>query len=165
MAFEPTLDAIPAVSGLNGQPRKRPGKLHADTRSAFEYGRTMKRYLVHASGVCTRTFVCSRARASVSCASVVSRHRNSGYRRRADRSLDRCERFFRGVVLQQELEAEGSLHRLTDETAQVLVEQHGSLSWIGVTPCRSAKWLRRASQALSCPGRGHTGCEGCFHYL
>ncbi len=30
MAFEPTLDAIPAVPGLNGQPRKRPGKLHAD---------------------------------------------------------------------------------------------------------------------------------------
>ncbi|NUY06094.1 IS5 family transposase [Paraburkholderia youngii] len=30
MAFESTLDAIPAVAGLNGRPRKRPGKLHAD---------------------------------------------------------------------------------------------------------------------------------------
>ncbi|WP_407973045.1 IS5 family transposase [Burkholderia pyrrocinia] len=29
IAFESTLDAIPAVRGLNGQPRKRPGKLHA----------------------------------------------------------------------------------------------------------------------------------------
>jgi len=30
MAFEPTLDAIPAVPGLSDQPDKRPGKLHAD---------------------------------------------------------------------------------------------------------------------------------------
>jgi IS5 family transposase len=30
MAFERTVDAIPAVPGLDGQPRKRPDKLHAD---------------------------------------------------------------------------------------------------------------------------------------
>ncbi|KVG30118.1 transposase [Burkholderia ubonensis] len=30
MAFEPTLDAIPPVLGLEGRPRKRPDKLHAD---------------------------------------------------------------------------------------------------------------------------------------
>lgn len=30
MAFEQTLDAIPAVAGLDGRPRKRPDKLHAD---------------------------------------------------------------------------------------------------------------------------------------
>lgn len=35
MAFEPTLDAIPAVPGLSGQPRKRPGKLHADKGQDF----------------------------------------------------------------------------------------------------------------------------------
>jgi transposase len=28
MAFERTLDTLPAVPGLNGSPRKRPGKLH-----------------------------------------------------------------------------------------------------------------------------------------
>lgn len=42
MAFEPTLDAIPAVSGLNGQPRKRPGKLHAD--KGYDFARC-RRYL------------------------------------------------------------------------------------------------------------------------
>lgn len=30
VAFEQTIDAIPPVPGLPGQPRKRPGKLHAD---------------------------------------------------------------------------------------------------------------------------------------
>lgn len=30
IAFEDTLDAIPAVPGLDGRPRKRPDKLHAD---------------------------------------------------------------------------------------------------------------------------------------
>ncbi|KWH30891.1 transposase [Burkholderia cepacia] len=30
MAFEPTLDAILAVPGLNWHPRKRPSKLHVD---------------------------------------------------------------------------------------------------------------------------------------
>ena len=30
MAFETTLDAIPAVPGLDGRSRKRPDKLHAD---------------------------------------------------------------------------------------------------------------------------------------
>jgi IS5 family transposase len=30
MAFETTLDAIPAVPGLDGRPRMRPDKLHAD---------------------------------------------------------------------------------------------------------------------------------------
>lgn len=30
MAFEQTLGAIPAVAGLDGRPRKRPDKLHAD---------------------------------------------------------------------------------------------------------------------------------------
>lgn len=42
MAFEVTLDAIPAVSGLNGQPRKRPGKLHAD--KGYDFVRC-RRYL------------------------------------------------------------------------------------------------------------------------
>jgi IS5 family transposase len=32
IAFESTLDAVPAVPGLDGRPRKRPGKLHADKR-------------------------------------------------------------------------------------------------------------------------------------
>ena len=42
MAFEPTLDAIPAVSGPNSQPRKRPGKLHAD--KGYDFARC-RRYL------------------------------------------------------------------------------------------------------------------------
>ncbi|MBB3261739.1 transposase [Paraburkholderia bannensis] len=42
MAFEPTLDAIPAVPGLNGQPRKRPDKLHAD--KGYDFARC-RRYL------------------------------------------------------------------------------------------------------------------------
>ncbi|MGS1041652.1 IS5 family transposase [Burkholderia glumae] len=37
MAFESTLDAIPAVRGLNGPPRKRPSKLHAD--KGYDFGR------------------------------------------------------------------------------------------------------------------------------
>ncbi len=42
MAFEATLDAIPAVPGLNGQPRKRPTKLHAD--KGYDFARC-RRYL------------------------------------------------------------------------------------------------------------------------
>ncbi|WP_075123018.1 IS5 family transposase [Burkholderia paludis] len=42
MAFEPTLDSIPAVPGLNGQPRKRPSKLHAD--KGYDFARC-RRYL------------------------------------------------------------------------------------------------------------------------
>ncbi|NVE26155.1 IS5 family transposase [Burkholderia glumae] len=42
MAFESTLDAIPAVPGLNGPPRKRPSKLHAD--KGYDFGRC-RRYL------------------------------------------------------------------------------------------------------------------------
>nr|WP_254603654.1 IS5 family transposase [Burkholderia lata] len=42
MAFEPTLNAIPAVPGLSGQPRKRPGKLHAD--KGYDFTRC-RRYL------------------------------------------------------------------------------------------------------------------------
>jgi IS5 family transposase len=30
MAFEPLLDALPAVAGRPGRPRRRPAKLHAD---------------------------------------------------------------------------------------------------------------------------------------
>jgi hypothetical protein len=37
MAFEPTLDAIPAVSGLNGQPCKCSGKLRAE--KGYEFAR------------------------------------------------------------------------------------------------------------------------------
>ncbi|ALK32477.1 transposase [Burkholderia plantarii] len=37
MAFESTLDAIPAVPGLNGPPRKRPSKLHVD--KGYDFGR------------------------------------------------------------------------------------------------------------------------------
>jgi transposase len=42
MAFVPTLEAIPAVSGLNGQPSKRPDKLHAD--KGYDFARC-RRYL------------------------------------------------------------------------------------------------------------------------
>jgi IS5 family transposase len=42
MAFERTLDAIPAVPGLDGRPKKRPGKLHAD--KGYDYARC-RRYL------------------------------------------------------------------------------------------------------------------------
>lgn len=42
MAFKPTLNAIPAVPGLNGQPRKRPDKLHAD--KGYDFARC-RRYL------------------------------------------------------------------------------------------------------------------------
>lgn len=42
MAFEPTLDAIPAISGLNGQPRERSGKLHAG--KGYDFARC-RRYL------------------------------------------------------------------------------------------------------------------------
>lgn len=44
MAFESTLDAIPAVSALNGQPRKRPGKLHAD--EGYDFARCRHRWVV-----------------------------------------------------------------------------------------------------------------------
>lgn len=37
IAFESTLDAIPAVPGLDRRPRKRPGKLHAD--KGYDYAR------------------------------------------------------------------------------------------------------------------------------
>ena len=37
MLFEPCVDAIPAITGLSGQPRKRPGKLHAD--KGYDYRR------------------------------------------------------------------------------------------------------------------------------
>ena len=30
MMFEPCVDAMPAVKGLQGRPRRRPYKLHAD---------------------------------------------------------------------------------------------------------------------------------------
>lgn len=42
MAFESTLDAIPAVPGLDGRPRKRPSKLHAD--KGYDYA-WCRRYL------------------------------------------------------------------------------------------------------------------------
>jgi IS5 family transposase len=42
MAFESTLDAIPAIPGLDGRPRKPPGKLHAD--KGYDYARC-RRYL------------------------------------------------------------------------------------------------------------------------
>jgi IS5 family transposase len=42
IAFERTVDAIPSVSGLNGQPRKRPSKLHAD--KGYDFARC-RRYL------------------------------------------------------------------------------------------------------------------------
>lgn len=42
IAFESTLDAIPAVPGLDRRPRKRPGKLHAD--KGYDYARC-RRYL------------------------------------------------------------------------------------------------------------------------
>jgi IS5 family transposase len=35
MAFERTLDTLPAVPGLNGSPRKRPGKLH--THKGYDF--------------------------------------------------------------------------------------------------------------------------------
>ena len=42
MAFEATLDALVAVPGLRGRPRKRPDKLHADKGYDFE---RCRRYL------------------------------------------------------------------------------------------------------------------------
>ncbi len=42
MALEPTLDALPAVHGLNGRPSKRSDKLHADRGNN---GGRFKRYL------------------------------------------------------------------------------------------------------------------------
>ncbi|QKM51563.1 hypothetical protein B7760_05640 [Burkholderia glumae] len=42
IGFESTLDAIPAVLGLDGQPRKRPSKLHAD--KGYDFVRC-RRYL------------------------------------------------------------------------------------------------------------------------
>ena len=35
--FEPCVDALPAVAGLQGRPRKRPAKLHAD--KGYDYKR------------------------------------------------------------------------------------------------------------------------------
>ena len=37
MLFEKCLDALPAVKGLSGRPRRRPGKLHAD--KGYDYRR------------------------------------------------------------------------------------------------------------------------------
>jgi IS5 family transposase len=42
LTFERTLDTLPAVPGLNGSPRKRPRKLHAD--KGYDFARC-RRYL------------------------------------------------------------------------------------------------------------------------
>jgi IS5 family transposase len=66
MAFESTLDAIPAVAGLNGQPRKRPGKLHAD--KGYDFARC-RRYLR------TRGIKARIARRGVESKEKLGRHR------------------------------------------------------------------------------------------
>lgn len=66
MAFEPTLDAIPAVSGLNGAPRKRPDKLHAD--KGYDFARC--RYYLKQRGITARI-----ARRGVESRERLGRHR------------------------------------------------------------------------------------------
>jgi IS5 family transposase len=66
MAIEATLDAIPAVARLKGQPRKRPGKLHADNDCDFA---RCRRYLSR-HGIKARI-----ARRSVKSKEELGRHR------------------------------------------------------------------------------------------
>jgi hypothetical protein len=66
MAFESTLDAIPAVAGLNGQPRKRPGKLHAD--KGYDFARC--RHYLRKRGIKARI-----ARRGVESKEKLGRHR------------------------------------------------------------------------------------------
>ncbi len=63
MAFEPTLDAIPAVWGLNGQPR---GKLHAN--KGFDFA-CCRRYLRQ------RDIKARIARRGVDSSELLGRHR------------------------------------------------------------------------------------------
>jgi IS5 family transposase len=66
MAFEPTLDAIPVVSGLNGPPRKRPDKLHAD--KGYDFARC--RHYLKQRGITARI-----ARRGVESCERLGRHR------------------------------------------------------------------------------------------
>jgi IS5 family transposase len=66
MAFKRTLDAIPAVPGLDGRSRKRPGKLHAD--KGYDYARC-RRYL-RKRGITGRI-----ARKGIESSERVGRHR------------------------------------------------------------------------------------------
>ncbi|WP_321817016.1 MULTISPECIES: IS5 family transposase [unclassified Paraburkholderia] len=66
IAFEPTLDAIPALPGLNGRPRKRPDKLHAD--KAYDIRRC--RQDLHRRGIAARI-----ARKGIESKERLGRHR------------------------------------------------------------------------------------------
>ena len=66
IAFESTLDAIPAVSGLDGRPRKRPGKLHAD----IGYDYTRCRLYLRKRGITARI-----ARKSIESKDHLGKHR------------------------------------------------------------------------------------------
>jgi len=66
MAFEKTLEAIPAVSGLAGRPRKRPAKLHAD--KGYDYARC--RHYLRKRGIAARI-----ARKGIESKDRLGRHR------------------------------------------------------------------------------------------
>ncbi|WP_338861952.1 IS5 family transposase (plasmid) [Mycetohabitans rhizoxinica] len=66
MAFERTLDTLPAVPGLSGSPRKRPGTLHAD--KGYDFARC-RRYLKQ------RAITARIARRSVEKRERLGRHR------------------------------------------------------------------------------------------
>lgn len=66
MLFERCIDAIPAVKGLPGKPRKRPGKLHAD--KGYDY-RRCREYL-RRRGILTRI-----ARRGIESSERLGRHR------------------------------------------------------------------------------------------
>ena len=66
VAFEKTLDAIPAVPGLGGRPRKRPAKLHAD--KGYDYARC--RHYLRKRGIASRI-----ARKGIESKDCLGRHR------------------------------------------------------------------------------------------
>lgn len=64
--FERCLDAIPAIAGLTGRPRKRPHKLHAD--KGYDY-RRCRAYLKG------RGILCRIARRGVHSSETLGKHR------------------------------------------------------------------------------------------
>lgn len=66
MLFEQCIDAIPALRGLPGRPRQRPGKLHAD--KGYDYRRC--RAYLKAKGILSRI-----ARRSVESSQRLGKHR------------------------------------------------------------------------------------------
>lgn len=66
MVFEELLDAVPAVAGLSGRPRRRPDKLHAD--KGYDYAKC--RLALRQRGI-----ACRIARRGIESSERLGRHR------------------------------------------------------------------------------------------